>query len=68
MRAGRVLRLGQIFTTPGFTDEVIHLFAGHELEAVPTRHEDDEVIELVPMRFARGAGLNRATFASGISR
>jgi len=48
-RAGRLEKLGWIFTTPGFTDEVIHLFAGFELETVPTRHEDDELIELVPM-------------------
>ena len=47
-RAGRIEKLGWIFTTPGFTDEVIHLFAAFELETVPTRHEDDEVIEVVP--------------------
>jgi ADP-ribose pyrophosphatase len=46
-RAGRLEKLGWIFTTPGFTDEVIHLFAAFELEPVPTRHEDDEVIEVV---------------------
>lgn len=50
--AGRLEKLGWIFTTPGFTDEVIHLFAAFELEAVPTRHEDDEVIEVVKMLFA----------------
>jgi ADP-ribose pyrophosphatase len=48
-RAGRVENLGWIFTTPGFTDEVIHLFAAFELEKVPTRHEDDEVIELLQL-------------------
>jgi ADP-ribose pyrophosphatase len=50
-RAGRLEKLGWIFTTPGFTDEVIHLFAAYELEAVGTRHEKDEVIELVPTPF-----------------
>jgi ADP-ribose pyrophosphatase len=49
-RAGRLQALGWIFTTPGFTDEVIHLFAAYDLEPVPTRHQPDEVIELVPMR------------------
>ena len=48
-RAGRVERLGQIFTTPGFTDEVIHLFAAFDLEPVPPRPEDDEVIETIAM-------------------
>ena len=50
--AGRFEKLGWIFTTPGFTDEVIHLFAAYDLREIPTRHEPDEVIELVPMPFA----------------
>jgi ADP-ribose pyrophosphatase len=48
-RAGRIEKLGWIYTTPGFTDEVIHLFAAFELETIPTRHQVDEVIELMPM-------------------
>jgi ADP-ribose pyrophosphatase len=50
-RAGRLDSLGSILTTPGFTDERIHLFAGHELEETTQRLEDDELIELVPMNF-----------------
>ena len=30
-RAGRLVRLGAILTTPGFTDEIIHLYAGYDL-------------------------------------
>lgn len=56
-RAGRLEKLGWIFTTPGFTDEVIHLFAAWDLSEVPMRHEDDEVIELVPMRFEAALAL-----------
>src|SRR5262245_45013842 len=41
-RARRLVKLASIFTTPGFTDEVIHLFAAFDLETVPTRHEHDE--------------------------
>jgi ADP-ribose pyrophosphatase len=48
-RAGRLEPLGSILTTPGFTDEVIHLFAAFDLEPVPTRHDHDEVIEVVQM-------------------
>ncbi len=44
-RAGRIEALGWIWTTPGFTDEKIHLFAGFDLEASQMRHEDDEIIE-----------------------
>jgi len=49
-RAGRLEAFGPIWTSPGFTDERIWLFAGYDLEPVERRLEDDEVIELVPMR------------------
>jgi ADP-ribose pyrophosphatase len=48
-RAGRIESLGSIWTTPGFTDEVIHLYAAFELEHVGQALEEDEVIELVPL-------------------
>ena len=48
-RAGRIERTGAILTTPGFTDERIHLFAAFDLEIVPARREEHEVIELVPL-------------------
>lgn len=48
-RAGRLEWMASILTTPGFTDEVIHLFAAFDLEPVPVRHEHDEVIEVVQM-------------------
>src|SRR5262245_50946838 len=41
-RARRLEKLASIYTSPGFTDEVIHLFAAFDLEPVPTRHEHDE--------------------------
>ena len=60
-RAGRLETLGAIWTTPGFTDELIHLFAAFDLEAVPLRHEPDEVIEVVrmPLVARARAGLGR---------
>lgn len=48
-RAGRLERLGEIWTTPGFTDEKIHLFAAFDLVEVPHAREEHEVIEVVPM-------------------
>jgi len=48
-RAARLESLGWIWTTPGFTDEKIYLFAGFDLTPVPQRPEDDEIIELAPM-------------------
>jgi len=49
MRAGRIEPLGWIFTTPGFTDERIHLFAAFDLEPGEQRLDDDELIEVAPM-------------------
>lgn len=51
VRPGRLVPLGSILTTPGFTDEVIWLFEAHELVPTATAHEDDEVIEPVTMPF-----------------
>ena len=48
-RAGKLDLLGSIWTTPGFTDERIHLFAAHDLEESVQHLQNDEVIELVPM-------------------
>ncbi|MBW2241232.1 MAG: NUDIX hydrolase [Deltaproteobacteria bacterium] len=52
-RPGRLEKLGSVWTTPGFTDEVIHLFAAFDLEKVPARPEDDEIIEVVPTPLER---------------
>ncbi len=48
-RAGRLEALGAIWTTPGFTDERIHLFSAFDLEATPQRLQEDEIIEIVRM-------------------
>jgi len=40
-------RLGAIWTTPGFTDEKIHLFLARQLTSVGQALEHDEVIEVV---------------------
>ena len=45
-RARSVERLTTIYTTPGFTDERIHLFLAHGLEAGSERREADEFMEL----------------------
>lgn len=47
LTAERIERLGTIFTTPGFTDERIHLFVARGLASVGQRLDHDEVIELV---------------------
>jgi ADP-ribose pyrophosphatase len=40
--------LTTIYTTPGFTDEQIHLFLATGLRVEETRHEPDEFIEVEP--------------------
>jgi len=56
-RAGRLVPLASILTTPGFTDEVIHLFAAFDLSPVPQRLEHDELIEVVPTPFERALAM-----------
>ncbi len=46
--AGRLERLTTIWTTPGFTDERIHLFWAADLKAGAHAREPDEFIEVVP--------------------
>jgi ADP-ribose pyrophosphatase len=46
-RTGRLEKLGWIWTSPGFTDEKIHLFSAFDLEEVPARPNEDEVIDVI---------------------
>jgi ADP-ribose pyrophosphatase len=46
-RPGRLVRIGAIWTTPGFTNERIHLFAAFDLSPVPRSPDDDELIEVL---------------------
>lgn len=45
VRARHLRELTRIFTTPGFTDEQIHLFLATDLETGRTAHERGEFIE-----------------------
>ena len=58
-RAGRLERLGSIWTSPGFTDEIIHLYAAFDLEKAQQQLEPEEIIELVPMSLDRALALAR---------
>ncbi len=49
-RARRVERTGEILTSPGFSDERIHLFCAWQLEPGTVRHEPSEVIEVRELR------------------
>lgn len=58
--AGRLERLTTIHTTPGFTDEVIHLFIGWDLERRERRPEPNEFLEPREMAFSRALELVEA--------
>ena len=57
MRAGRLERLTTVYTTPGFTDERIHLFVASGLEEGAHNREADEFLELCPTRWSVTMGL-----------
>jgi ADP-ribose pyrophosphatase len=44
-RAGDLERLALFHPTPGFCDEVLHLFRATRLEETPVRHDEDEILE-----------------------
>lgn len=50
-RVGRLEKLGAILTTPGFTDEIIHLYAGYDLVATSAATEPDEDLTVVRLPF-----------------
>jgi ADP-ribose pyrophosphatase len=57
--AARLERLTSIFTTPGFTDEVIHLYLASDLTTGEVSRERDEFIEVVPQPLSRVLALIR---------
>jgi len=56
-RAQRVEHLFTMFTTPGFTDEKIHLFLATGLTAGEAHRDIDEFMELVPTRLSKALSM-----------
>ena len=52
-QASRVERLTSIWTTPGFTDEVIHLFLASGLMPGESALEADEVLDVHPLPWSK---------------
>lgn len=57
--AGTLTRLTTIYTTPGFTDERIHLFLARDLTPGSTARDADEFIELQRMPISRALEMVR---------
>ena len=55
--AGRLEQLSEFYTTPGFCAERLWVFLATELRETEHRHEEDEIIEVVRMPFARALRL-----------
>ncbi len=58
-RAGTLHPLTHIYTTPGFTDEVIHLYAATDLTKGAVNRDTDEFMEVRRMPISRALGLIR---------
>lgn len=57
LRAHRLTALTTIHTTPGFTDERIHLFLGRDLTPTHDQPEPDEYIEVVRIPLAEALAM-----------
>lgn len=57
--AGRMVRMTSILTTPGFTDERIHLFVAYDLTQGSTAYDQDEFIEIVPIAMSEALRMVR---------
>ena len=59
LEAGELRELTAIWTTPGFTDERIHLFLATSLTAGETDFDPDEFMETVPMPLSQALQMVR---------
>jgi ADP-ribose pyrophosphatase len=58
--AKRLRQLTTIYTTPGFTDERIHLFIADGLSKGQSERERDEFLELFPVALSKAVGMIRS--------
>lgn len=59
-KASKLTPLTRIHTTPGFTDEVIHLFLAEGLRPGASNLDEDEFVEVLRMRFSEALALVRS--------
>ncbi len=59
VQAQHWLTLADVLTTPGFCDEVIHLFLARELRHVPAQHQEHECIEVHWLPFNQALDMAR---------
>jgi ADP-ribose pyrophosphatase len=67
-QAGQIQYLSRIYTTPGFTDEVIHLFAATDLRPGRVQRDRDEFMEVVTLPLSQALeGIRRGEIVDGKS-
>jgi ADP-ribose diphosphatase len=59
-RAGRLELVSSIFTAPGFTDEVIHIYKATGMTAGQQQLDRDEVLEVIEMPLQEAIDMIRA--------
>ncbi len=59
-KTGRLLPMGWIWTTPGFTDEKIWLFLGTDLTPAQSSLQPDEILSVERMPLAKAVDLARS--------
>ncbi len=59
-RAGSLELLSSIFTAPGFTDEVIHIYKATGLTTGRQQLDRDEVLDVIEMPLAKAIGMIEA--------
>ena len=52
-QAGRLLPLGRVYTSPGFSQEVLHLYLALDLRAGPAHPDRGELLDVVSLPFHR---------------
>lgn len=57
--AGELVKMTAIFTTPGFTDEQIHLYLATNLSRGETAYDPDEFMSVVPMPLSQALAMVR---------
>ncbi len=50
-RAGKLEKLTSCYPSPGFSDEIMHIFLATDLEKTEQKLEEDEVLEAVTLEF-----------------
>lgn len=59
VKAGKLISLTTIHTTPGFTNEEIHLYAAFDLAPGRVRTDDDEFLQVVRLPLSRALAMVR---------